>query len=755
MPTDFRLVADRYSVTDVLARLGVHPRGGACRCPFHGDRASVSGSVYTGKDGRERYKCHGACGVSGDALDLAKAHLGTHDTRAAVDWLTEEDSRMTSPRPRPIRKPELVFDPAPIPPDRFAEIRAGADTPPVLHKRGYRKTYQPQMVHRYGNTMLVLRITKPGGTKLPLPIRWCRSNGWVAAGWGADERRALYREAELEAHPNRPVLLVEGEKCCDLLAPLPAFADLVVITWSGGAHMVSKHDWSVLNGRDVIFWPDADKPPDGQEHGPGLAAMLWLADTCEAARRRILWPPEAWLDQDKGYDAADLLDEVQGNGFEARRVMDARLVEYTSPEPPEPPPEPPQNDPDDDPVPWIRKPQVAHGRVEMVLDPRDENNLWLWITALAAERGGYRGRFARDIFTGNVLLDGVPVETEAPLNTISHAIAHHEVLRSVTPFKLRDRIGAAADLNPVNPLADEIRALVWDRQHRHLLGYAGAPIEGEAGRWARVAGHRWLVGLVRRILTPGWQHDGVLVLESGQGTGKSSFFRAVGHILGRDLHVELDKLTRDPDVQMQLRGKCVVELAEMTGVKKGEDDALKSMLTSTKDIYRRPYGRAPEEVSRTCVFAGTMNPSQFLRDLTGHRRYWIVGTPDAPDLAGLERDLTQLLAQTAWIIEHGDDDQRQNWLTVEESAMQAQAAGTREVEWPIFDGLDAALERLGGPFLTRLQLWQALELPMQQRTNTMQMVLTKLMERRGWAKVHTRAGNGFRRPDLDDPEDAR
>jgi len=58
----------------VLARHGVNVRGRMAVCPLHEDR-TASLSLYRGRDGKERWKCHG-CDQGGDALDLEAALSG-------------------------------------------------------------------------------------------------------------------------------------------------------------------------------------------------------------------------------------------------------------------------------------------------------------------------------------------------------------------------------------------------------------------------------------------------------------------------------------------------------------------------------------------------------------------------------------------------------------------------------------------------------------------------------------------------------
>ncbi|MGH2810908.1 MAG: CHC2 zinc finger domain-containing protein [Actinomycetota bacterium] len=66
------------SPADVLERHGVTVRRRMALCPFHEDRIP-SLSLFTGKDGRERWKCWSGCG-HGDSLDL-EARLSGRSVR--------------------------------------------------------------------------------------------------------------------------------------------------------------------------------------------------------------------------------------------------------------------------------------------------------------------------------------------------------------------------------------------------------------------------------------------------------------------------------------------------------------------------------------------------------------------------------------------------------------------------------------------------------------------------------------------------
>jgi hypothetical protein len=72
------------SPADVLARHGIKMRRREFFCPFHDDIRKPAGSLYRGRDGKERWKCH-VCLIGGDALDLEARLSG----RSIKDLLRE------------------------------------------------------------------------------------------------------------------------------------------------------------------------------------------------------------------------------------------------------------------------------------------------------------------------------------------------------------------------------------------------------------------------------------------------------------------------------------------------------------------------------------------------------------------------------------------------------------------------------------------------------------------------------------------
>lgn len=109
-----------------------------------------------------------------------------------------------------------------------------------------------------------------------IPWSWRSDGKWVNKAW--PEPRPLYGLELLVAHPDRAVLVVEGERACDAARKLVG-TNYVVVTWQGGAQALNKTDFTPLYGRHVLLWPDADEP--------GVVAMTKLAARLVAACRQI------------------------------------------------------------------------------------------------------------------------------------------------------------------------------------------------------------------------------------------------------------------------------------------------------------------------------------------------------------------------------------------------------------------------------------------------------------------------------------
>ncbi|MDB5452420.1 MAG: hypothetical protein JWO33_998, partial [Caulobacteraceae bacterium] len=143
-----------------------------------------------------------------------------------------------------------------------------------------------------------LRFAKPDGDKEIRPATLWRQKPGAPMRWrpaAEPGKRPLYGLDTLAARPTAPVLLVEGEKSADAAAQ--RFPDCVAMTWPGGANAIGKADFTPLQGRRVLIWPDADDPGRKAAQAALRAASMAGAQSVAAVRLPAYLP--------KGWDLAD------------------------------------------------------------------------------------------------------------------------------------------------------------------------------------------------------------------------------------------------------------------------------------------------------------------------------------------------------------------------------------------------------------------------------------------------------------------
>ena len=173
-----------------------------------------------------------------------------------------------------------------------------------------------------------------------------------------------------------------------------------------------------------------------------------------------------------------------------------------------------------------------------------------------------------------------------------------------------------------NPLTGYLDALVWDGVHRMgtlLPDYLGC----DRNEYTEGVTHVFTLGMVRRAYYPGSKFDYALNLVGPQGKGKSTAFK---YLACRDEWYDDSFSFRSADSKStieRIEGKWVLEMGEMALLKKDSvsADTLKAFLTSQADKYRVPFDRRAAIRKRSCVFCGTSNDINFLKDRTGNRRF--------------------------------------------------------------------------------------------------------------------------------------
>ena len=222
-----------------------------------------------------------ATGDGGDIFDLWAVARGW-DTRRDFPKLITEVTAWLGNAPEPA--PRLSPPPKTPPVD---------DLGPHTGKWDYRD--------EQGNLIAcVYRYDTPKGKEFrPLDVK--------ARKRKAPDRRPLYNQPGMATASC--VVLVEGEKCADALIAQQICATTAM---NGANAPAEKTDWSPLQGKQVVVWPDNDAP--GQAYADRIAEHLGRLGIAVS----IVTVPEG---KSEGWDAADAVDE----GFDAVPLLRAAL----------------------------------------------------------------------------------------------------------------------------------------------------------------------------------------------------------------------------------------------------------------------------------------------------------------------------------------------------------------------------------------------------------------------------------------------
>jgi hypothetical protein len=130
----------------------------------------------------------------------------------------------------------------------------------------------------------------------------------------------------------------------------------------------------------------------------------------------------------------------------------------------------------------------------------------------------------------------------------------------------------------------------------------------------------------------------------GGAAGGGQVFGAGRADAGPGLVLRLDERPRHQGLAQDLRGKWLIEIAELSAMKRPEVERVKAFISRAVDHYRPSYGRRSQDFPRQGIFGGTTNSDSYLGDETGGRRFWPVKV-GAIDLVGLRKARDQIWAR--------------------------------------------------------------------------------------------------------------
>ena len=301
----------------------------------------------------------------------------------------------------------------------------------------------------------------------------------------------------------------------------------------------------------------------------------------------------------------------------------------------------------------------------------EDNNENIWITKLEVDKKGMykasnknivtilendinlKGKIAYNLFSNRTMVKG-----DLPWRSVSDKVrgeiwqdsddANLRVYIDITygivaPYKINDGLAIIEKKNKYHPIIDYLNSNTWDKISRVdtlMIDYLGA----EDCEYTRSITRKMLVAAVSRVFNPGIKFDYMLVLVGRQGIGKSYII----NLLGREWYSDSLNTVYGKEAYEQLQNAWILEMAELSATKKADAEAIKHFISKTEDSYRQAYGRRVDTFKRQCVFFGTTNENEFLKDRTGNRRYWPLMVGVNKPLKNLFKDLNKNEINQIW-----------------------------------------------------------------------------------------------------------
>jgi Virulence-associated protein E len=260
------------------------------------------------------------------------------------------------------------------------------------------------------------------------------------------------------------------------------------------------------------------------------------------------------------------------------------------------------------------------------------------------------GLLSFDEFRGAVMLQrGIVREPMTDTDMIEFRLTFErdKNFAAVGKELMRDACQLVAERRRYDSGIEWINAQTWDGVPR-VDTFMSTHFGAEDTEYTRAVARYIWTGLAGRMFEPGCQLDMVVALQSKQGTGKSTGLKALApdpeyFTDGLSLHEDDDNFKR------LMRGKVIVEIAELAGLTKGDINVVKRAITRTTEKWIEKYQTKETSYERRCMLFASTNEQEFLPpDETGQRRWLpVVITEINRDLVIADR--AQLWAEGAAI----------------------------------------------------------------------------------------------------------
>jgi len=493
-----------------------------------------------------------------------------------------------------------------------------------------------------------------------MPFSW-DGEGWVNKS--PPSPRPLYGLELLAARPTAAVLVCEGEKATDAARDL--LGDYYVcVSWPNGSNSWNKADWSPLYGRKLLLWPDNDSA--------GIKAMSDIA--------ALLSPhcPEIKLvnvaDLPPGHDLADC------STWNTEQVIEwakARVTLYTAPVVPkdwvspavivtgetiyvpEPLPEPPSYVTEEVPPPQPKTSVVPWDKLKLsfnkdgALIVNTSNTVEILEHLEEFKNTIWHDEFYHRTFTeekGEV----TPWEDISELKLLIKLQAEPYKLTRLVDKTVNQAVNIIAKRNVRNEPKAYFQSVTWDGVPRVRSFFKDCFGSLDPENYLSAISKNFWVSIIARVMQPGCKADHMVILVGEQGSFKSTALSIIGGKWFSELHNGFDS----KEFAKEIQASFLIEVSELGALNKTNIESTKGKLSATFDRDRGLYNKFYKDLPRQCIFAGTTNDYEFLKDITGNRRFWPVKV-EKTQLDYIKENRDQLFAEAMALYLAGE-----NWHEV-------------------------------------------------------------------------------------------
>lgn len=224
-------------------------------------------------------------------------------------------------------------------------------------------------------------------------------------------------------------------------------------------------------------------------------------------------------------------------------------------------------------------------------------------------------------FTRRIEWDGKPLST---------------ALRSI----IRNTFEGIADFRNKDVIDDFINQYSYDKKYNPVIDYLDSirnkrrndikckdvfikwfKAEETPHKIVEAMTEKWFVSAIKRIYEPGCPIEGMIYVFGKTGTGKSTFIERLSKGFSSQYVGDLENTSR---IVEAMNVSWILNFDEMKSLVAKPANVVKEFLTTMTDTVRLAYRTDAEEYQRHCVFFGSTNNPDVLKDYSGdiERRFW-------------------------------------------------------------------------------------------------------------------------------------